>query len=90
MASDKNNKELLELSKCKYKAGEGGGYNNVYLAIGDKLFPNKEKGEHGYSGVFHRNKQGTPLFTRIYNGRVRTTFNLLNYVAFNEYDEPMM
>ena len=84
-----SNKEILE----KYKAGNvfnckiGGKMDNVFVCLKNRKYP---KDEEGYSGLFHKTKQGLPLFTRIKEGEIIATFNLQYYVPIDVYDEPIM
>ena len=65
----------------------GGRCDEVFLVINNQRFPNNDQ---GYSGVFVRNKNNTPLFVRIEDNKVKTAYNLQYYVPFDIYDEPIM
>ena len=69
-----------------FKSPVGGKHDNVFLAIGNKIFP---KGDKGYSGIFYKDKN-VPYFVRIQNNKTIATFNLQHYVPFDEYNEPII
>lgn len=69
-----------------FKSSIGGRHDNVFLAIGNKIFP---KGDQGYSGIFFKDKN-IPYFVRIQNNKTIATFNLQHYVPFDEHQEPII
>ena len=71
----------------EFKPHVGGKATGVFLALGNKIFP---EDENGCCGFFHKNKKGTPLFTRVESNKVIATYNLLSYVAIDCYNEPFM